>query len=176
MNTTDVQEDLRRLLEEENIGYLCTSDSSGTPHIAPMFFYYSFDTHELFFISDRKTRKVSNLLEVNSLAFTVDIRDRENPFNNRGVLLRGELVKLTDLSMELSEKSRGALRLFSEKYQGFIDTKIPGESLIQVVEKGESAFIRSFQDVLVTVSIYKITYWKGPFSVVFDPEKIITPP
>lgn len=176
MNPIDVRRDFKRLLSEEKIGYLCTSDASGTPHIAPMFFLYSFDTHELFFITDRKTRKVSNLLEVNTLAFTVDIRDRKNPFNNRGVLLRGELVKLTDLSLELSEKSRMALKLFSEKYQGIISIKTPKEQLPVTTEEGESALIRRFQDVLGTASIYQITYWKGPFSEVFKPEKILTPP
>lgn len=176
MNPIDVQKDLKRLLVKEKIGYLCTSNSSGTPHITPMFFLYSFDTHELFFITDRISRKVSNLLEVNSLAFTVDIRDRRNPFNNRGVLLRGELIKLTDLSMELSEKSLRALRLFSEKYRGVISVKTRREGLVQSDEEGESALIRRFQDVLGTADIHKITYWRGPFSKAFKPEKILTPP
>ncbi len=170
MNPVDLSRDFKRLLKEEKIGYLCTSDLSGTPHITPMFFLYSFETQELFFITDRKTRKVSNLLEMNNLAFTVDIRDIRNPFNNRGVLLRGEVVKLTDLSLELSEKSRRALRQFSDKYRGVIGVEAPDG------EDGESALIRRFQDVLVTASIYQITYWKGPFSHIFNPEKIITPP
>jgi nitroimidazol reductase NimA-like FMN-containing flavoprotein (pyridoxamine 5'-phosphate oxidase superfamily) len=176
MNPIEVKKDVQKLLEEERIGYLCTCDSAGVPHITPMFFLYSFENHELYFITDRKTRKVSNLLEVNQLAFTVDIRDRGNPFNNRGVLLRGELVKLTDLSIELSEKSRRALQLFSEKYRGVINVKAPWENLVQTKEEEETDLIRRFQDVLGTGSIHKITYWRGPFSMRFPPDKILTPP
>lgn len=156
MKLGDVEEDVKRLLEQQKIGYLCTSDSAGMPHVTPMFFLYSFPGHELYFITDRKTKKVSNLLEVRSLAFTVDIRDKENPFNNRGVLLRGELLKLTDLSLELSEKSRRALKSFSEKYRGVITAQPRAEE--------ESELIRRFHDVLITASIHQITYWRGPFS------------
>lgn len=175
MNPTEIRKDIRRLLEREKIGYLCTSDDRGMPHITPMFFLYSFDTHELYFITDRKTRKVSNLLKVTSLAFTVDIRDRKNPFNNRGVLLRGELMKLTDLSLELSDKSRRALKMFSEKYKGVIDIDVdvdveaPREILVTPQVREETAFLRRFHDVLCTCSIYQITYWKGPFSKVLRP-------
>jgi nitroimidazol reductase NimA-like FMN-containing flavoprotein (pyridoxamine 5'-phosphate oxidase superfamily) len=120
MKLDNVEEDVEALLKNQRIGYLCTADAKGVPHVTPMFFLYDFKRHELYFVTDRKSKKASNLLEVNNLAFTVDIRDRENPFNNRGVLLRGELLKLTDLSFELAEKSKTALKMFSEKYRGII--------------------------------------------------------
>jgi nitroimidazol reductase NimA-like FMN-containing flavoprotein (pyridoxamine 5'-phosphate oxidase superfamily) len=161
MKLEDVEEDVQRLLEQQKIGYLCTSDSAGMPHVTPMFFLFSFDSRELYFVTDRKTKKVSNLLEVSSLAFTVDIRDKENPFNNRGVLLRGELLKLTDLSLELAEKSKRALKSFSDKYRGVIAAEP------EFGAKEESELIRKFHDVLITASINQITYWRGPFSKIF---------
>jgi len=120
MELNNVEKDIEALLKNQRIGYLCTADAKGVPHVTPMFFLYDFRMHELYFVTDRKSKKASNLLEVSNLAFTVDIRDRENPFNNRGVLLRGELLKLTDLSFELAEKSKTALKMFSEKYRGII--------------------------------------------------------
>ncbi|MDP6613284.1 MAG: pyridoxamine 5'-phosphate oxidase family protein [Candidatus Hydrothermarchaeota archaeon] len=155
MNLDNVEEDMGALLKNQMVGYLCTADAKGVPHVTPMFFLYVFDKHELYFVTDRKSKKASNLLEVSNLAFTVDIRDRENPFNNRGVLLRGELLKLTDLSFELAEKSKTALKTFSEKYHGII------------AEEPMDEIIRRFHDVLVTAKIHQMTYWKGPFSRVF---------
>lgn len=123
MKLENVEKDMEALLKNQRIGYLCTANAKGMPHVTPMFFVYDFDKHELYFVTDRKSKKVSNLLEVSNLAFTVDIRDKKNPFNNRGVLLRGELLKLTDLSFELVEKSKTALKAFSEKYRGIIAGK-----------------------------------------------------
>jgi nitroimidazol reductase NimA-like FMN-containing flavoprotein (pyridoxamine 5'-phosphate oxidase superfamily) len=133
MELDNVEEDIEALLKNQRIGYLCTADARGMPHVTPMFFLYDFMRHELYFVTDRKSKKASNLLEVSNLAFTVDIRDRENPFNNRGVLLRGELLKLTDLSFELAEKSKTALKMFSEKYRGII-----AEEPIEPESKAES--------------------------------------
>lgn len=145
-----LEEDVRELLNER-IGYLCTSDPKGRPHITPIFFVYNFNSDEFYFISNIRSKKISNIFKVGAVALAVDIRDEENPFNNRGILIRGSIERVIDVSMRLAAEAKRALDLFFQKYMEFSPYVHP-----------KSEPFKTFYDLLVIAKARKITYWRGP--------------
>lgn len=138
-----MEEEIKDILANQKVAYLCTSDREGNPHITPVFFAYDFDRHEVYFVCRRSSKKMSNILKVRNIALTADIRDRENPFNNRGVLVNGEVFEITDLSAPMSKRSEKILGMLVQKY-------------------GKE--IENFKEMLVTVLADRTTYWRGPSS------------
>lgn len=170
MKLEKVEADLESLLRDQRIGYLCTADKGGVPHVTPMFFVYESSSHELYFVTDRKSKKASNLLEVSTLAFTIDVRDRKNFLNNRGVLLRGEMVKLTDLSFELAEKSKKALQAFTEKYRGIIsEAPIEPETEVEIEAPIKAEMLRKVD--LEDYVLAKKSPYDDYYALLFKTEK-----
>lgn len=147
-----MEEEIKDILANQKVAYLCTSDREGNPHVTPVFFAYDFDRHEIYFVCRRNSKKMSNISKVRNVALTADIRDTENPFNNRGVLVNGEVFETTDLSAPMSKRSEKILNLLSQKY-------------------GKE--IESFKEMLVTVLADRATYWRGPSSKTYVLQKKI---
>ncbi|MHC1586685.1 MAG: pyridoxamine 5'-phosphate oxidase family protein [Candidatus Hecatellaceae archaeon] len=81
-------ERLRWLLEEGFFAYFGTADAKGNPHVTPVTFI--FDGESIFTITSKYARKIRNLRENPKSAMLIDVRDPQDPRNNRAVLLQGE--------------------------------------------------------------------------------------
>ncbi len=119
----DAEQEIDNILRSQRVGYLCTSNGKNTPHATPIFFLYNFGSNEVVFLTDRRSKKLANLLENENVAFMADIRDAQNPFNNRGVMVKGKVTKITDLSLELSDKMKKLLDFFACKYEDVLSTE-----------------------------------------------------
>lgn len=119
----DAEQEIENILRSQRVGYLCTSDSKNNPHVTPIFFLYNFESNELLFLTARGSKKIANVLKNENVAFVADIRDVQNPFNNRGVMIKGVATKITDLSLELSDKPKKLLDLFVSKYGDILSTE-----------------------------------------------------
>ncbi|HJX22902.1 MAG TPA: pyridoxamine 5'-phosphate oxidase family protein [Candidatus Bathyarchaeia archaeon] len=79
------------LLEEGKVGFVGTSDKELQPHLTPVIFV--FVGNMLFFITSRISKKLKNIRENSKIAFLIDIRDENNLYNNRAVLLVGKAIE-----------------------------------------------------------------------------------
>jgi len=96
---------------------------------------------------------------------TVDVRDPENPFENRGVMVQGtaKVEKTIDqLSISQDTKLMRIYKGFNEKYPVLSEA----QSITQVK-------YQEFTEVLVKVHANRMVYWRGPqfVTVSFDREE-----
>ncbi|MFQ5891567.1 MAG: pyridoxamine 5'-phosphate oxidase family protein [Candidatus Methanofastidiosia archaeon] len=138
----EIGEEMHQILMECHIAYVCTSDAKNTPHVTPVFYLYDPFKKLIYFVSSERTKKIKNLKENPKVSLTVDIRDPNNPFRNRGVMVRG-LAEV--LMFELSDEFLKTFYLkFKHKYISVIE--IETEKL---------------EEVLVRIKPQSISFWHG---------------
>jgi len=88
------------------------------------------------------------------VCLTVDVRDPENPFNNRGVMVQGKatIEKTVDsLSAVKDKRLIGIYKAFYKKYP-----------ILSEAQTSTQVKYQEFSETLVRVRADKMVYWKGP--------------
>ncbi len=154
MNEEKMPTEIVEVLSKSHFAYFCTTDKNNQAHITPMFFLFNEKTNEIFVFAYSGSKKMKNIKVNPKVCLTVDVRDPENPFENRGVMVQGEAIteKTVDsFPVSQDKKLRNIFRNFSKKYPVLSEAKAP----TQVKYK-------EFAEVLVKVQANKMVYWKGP--------------
>jgi len=130
-----------------------------------MFFLFDEESNEIFVLSHYSSKKIKNIKANPKVCLTVDVRDPENPFENRGVMVQGtaKVEKTIDqLSISQDTKLMRIYKGFNEKYPVLSEA----QSITQVK-------YQEFTEVLVKVHANRMVYWRGPqfVTVSFDREE-----
>ncbi len=152
MNKKGLPSEIARVLKECHFAYLCTTGQYDQPHITPVFFLFNEKTNEIFIFVYSGSKKIINIKLNPKVCVTVDVRNRENPFENQGVMAHGEAIidKIVDsLSISQAENLMRIHKEFSKKYP-------------LISEAPTHVKYLEFADVLVKVRVNKMVYWKGP--------------
>lgn len=142
------------VLSSSHFAYLCTTDQNNQPHITPMFFVFHEESKDLFVVTSLKSKKMKNIRMNPKVSLTVDVRDPENPFNNRGVMVLGQAVvgKTVDsLSSTEDKKLVKAYKRFREKYP----------TLKEAQPKVLAEYLPT-SEALIRIVANKMVYWRGP--------------
>jgi uncharacterized protein YhbP (UPF0306 family) len=119
-----------------------------------MFFLFDEETNEIFVLSHSGSKKIKNIETNPKVCLTVDVRDPENPFENRGVMVQGTAVvekPVDPFSVSQDTKLMRIYKGFNQKYPVLSEA----QSLSQVS-------YQEFTEVLVRIRANKMVYWKGP--------------
>ncbi len=143
------------LLNEGRFGYVGTSDNDMTPHLTPVIFV--FDGHGIFFLVSKISKKLRNMRENPKIAFLVDIRDPNNLYNNRAVLLvgRAKVYSLLDATLNI-RKLLKVRSLFYEKYPKYVYRYKTEEDSLPLAWR-TTIFVSR---ILVGVEVEKMVYWR----------------
>lgn len=134
----------KRLLTEGTIAYFCTTDTRNNPHIVPAFFIFDLTECHAHFLFDRDSEEIRNLRSRPQISFAVDVRDHNNPVENKGVMVKGETT-LRESNRAEVEMER-VKQLFEEKY-GWS----PSGNFVW----------HDHDECLVDVTVKKISCWQG---------------
>ncbi len=164
MNEKKLPTEIIKVLRESHFAYFCTTDQNNQAHITPMFFLFDEKTNEIFVFAYSTSKKMKNMRVNPKVSLTVDVRDSENPFENRGVMVQGEAVikgTVDSVSISHDKKLKRIYTNFSEKYPVLSEARASTQVKYQ-----------DFAEVLVEVQADKAVYWKGPhfITVKFDRE------
>jgi nitroimidazol reductase NimA-like FMN-containing flavoprotein (pyridoxamine 5'-phosphate oxidase superfamily) len=157
MNKKKLPPQITEVLKESHFAYLCTTDQNNQPHITPMFFIFDEETKDIFVVTSRKSKKMKNIQVNPQVSLTVDVRDPDNPFNNRGVMVQGRVViekTLDSLSVAKDIKLIGIYKEFNKKYPILSEAKTSAQIEYQ-----------EFSETLVRVHADKMVYWRGPYFI-----------
>jgi len=163
MNKMKLPFKIIKVLRESHFVYFCTTDQGNQAHITPMFFLFDEKTNEIFVFAYSRSKKMKNIRVNPKVCLTVDVRDPENPFENRGVMVQGEarIEKTADpTSISLDKKLRRVYKDFSRKYPVLTEAQSPTQ-----------VRYREFREVLVKVRANKMVYWRGPYFVTVNFER-----
>lgn len=143
------------LLTEGKFGYVGTSDKQMNPHLTPVI--YAFDGHQVFFLVSKISKKLRNIAENPNIAFLVDMRDPNNLYNNRAVLITGKarVYSVLDASLHLLRVLR-VRSLFNKKYPEYIHHYRTRKELLPRAWR-TTIFVSR---MLVSVEVRKIVYWR----------------
>lgn len=143
------------ILNKSHFAYLCTTDQNNQPHITPMFFIFDEETKDTFVFTHPKSKKMRNIGVNPKVCLTVDVRDPQNPFENRGVMVQGD-AEIEKASDALSGEER-LLRIYKEFRQ-----KYPVLSEAQAPTRIEYP---ALTEALLRIRANRMVYWKGPHFV-----------
>jgi len=163
MRAKELPSEISSILRESHFAYFCTTDQDNQPHITPMFFLFDEKTNEIFVFTYLRSKKMKNIKVNPKVCLTVDVRDPENPFENRGVMVQGEAMieKTVDShSISLDKKLMRIYKDFSRKYP-----------LLNEIETTTHVKYQRFTEVLVKVQASKMVYWKGPHFLTINFER-----
>ncbi|HKZ94169.1 MAG TPA: pyridoxamine 5'-phosphate oxidase family protein [Candidatus Bathyarchaeia archaeon] len=143
------------LLNEGKFGYVGTSDQQMTPHLTPVIFV--FDGRRAFFVVSKISKKLRNMKENAKIAFLVDMRDPNNLYNNRAVLLMGraKVYKVSDAILRFSSLLR-IRRLFRLKYPEYVG-KYEAEQEHLPLAWRTTVFVSR---MLVEIQVERMLYWR----------------
>lgn len=150
-----------QVLKESHFAYLCTTDRRNQPHVTPMFFIFDEETRDIFVVTSLRSKKMSNIRVNPQVSLTVDVRDPENPFNNRGVMVQGEAVVEKPLNSLSAVQDKELLRVYSafQKKYPILASQPQDTSRIEY---------RGFSEALVRVYARKMVYWRGHSFITVD--------
>ncbi len=149
-----------KVLGESHFAYFCTTDQNNQAHITPMFFLLDEKMSEIFVFACYRSKKMKNIKVNPKVCLTVDVRDTENPFENRGVMVQGEatIEKTVDSSsISLDKKLSRIYKKLGKKYPVLRETRATTR-----------VKYREFTEALVKVLPNKMVYWKGPNFITVD--------
>lgn len=111
--------DILELVNEGRFAYIGTSSRKTMPHVTPVI--YVFSEGSLYFVTSRVSKKLKNLRENERAAFLIDLRDPNDIYKNKALLISGKVKIYTVLDAFLRFPSMyKAGRLFYEKYPGYM--------------------------------------------------------
>lgn len=119
-----------------------------------MFFILDKEGNDFYVVTSSGSKKMKNIRVNPKVSLTIDIRDRLNPFNNRGVMVQGEAYvekTVNSLGVVRDEKLVKAYKSFREKYP-----------VLQRVHTPFAAEYKRFSETLIRIVPSKMVYWRGP--------------
>ncbi len=128
-----------------------------------MFFIFDEETKDVFVVTSLKSKKMKNIQVNPQVSLTVDVRDTNNPLNNRGVMVQGKAAvekTLDSLSAAEDTKLIRVYKAFNKKYHILSEAKTSAQ-----VEYQE------FSETLVRVRADKMVYWRGPYFITVNFER-----
>lgn len=154
-----------QVLKDCHFAYLCTTDRHKQPHITPMFFIFDEETRDIFIITSLRSKKMRNIRNNSQVSLTVDVRDPENPFNNRGVMVQGEARIEKTIDSLSAVQDKGLMRVydaFQKKYP-VLASRVQGATQIQY---------QGFTEAILRICARKMVYWRGPHFITanFNPQ------
>jgi len=154
LTTQELPVEITQILRDTHFAYFCTTDRNNQPHITPMFFVFDEESREAFVFTHSGSKKIENIKFNPKVCLTVDVRDPDNPFENRGVMVQGEaVVEAAFHPFGISQDERLA-RIFRSFYQ-----KYP---VIREMQFSAQYAQKESTEVLIKVKARKMVYWKGP--------------
>jgi len=163
LTTGELPSEITQILRDTHFAYFCTTDKDNQPHITPMFFIFDEESREAFVFTHLKSKKIENIELNPKVCLTVDVRDPDDPFENRGVMVQGEaVVDVTFRSLGVDQDDRlvKILSKFDRKYPVIRETRFSLQGARQ-----DSA------EVLVKVKARKMVYWKGPHFITVNVDR-----
>lgn len=154
MSVKKLPPEISELLSKSHFAYFCTTDQENRVHITPMFFLFDEELNEIFVLSYSNSKKIKNIKSNPKVCLTVDVRDPENPFENRGVMVQGtaSIEKADDpFAISQDKKLMKVFKSFNEKYPVLSEAQSTAQVRYQ-----------EFSEVLVSVHATRMVYWKGP--------------
>lgn len=145
--------EMTTVLIECHFAYLCTTDRSNQPHIAPMFYLFDEETSNLHVITSTESKKMRNIQDNPNVCLTIDIRDPTNPFNNRGVMVQGKATVCYSVDSSSAIKDEKIIQAFER-----FEKKYP----ILKKEHPITEEYKKFSQNLVRITPTKMVYWRGP--------------
>jgi len=152
-----------KILKESHFAYLCTTDQNNQSYITPMFFFFDEKTKDVLVFTHSKSRKIKNMRANPKVCITVDVRDPQNPFENRGVMVQGEAateVPVDSFSIIEDKQLMGIYKEFSKKYPALSETPMHSET-----QAPRHLKYQELTEALVRVRPNKMVYWRGPHFV-----------
>lgn len=135
------------LLTNYQFAYLCTLDRHNQPHVTPMFFIFDPATFNIIFLTEERSKKVSNIKANLRVSITIDERDPHNPFHNRGVTIQGSAELKVVLPQGDNHELEAIVKMFDEKYAPLKERRELG--------------VGEIRDVIIKVNPTSMTYWEG---------------
>ncbi len=160
MNKKNLPPQITEILRKKHFAYLCTIDQNNQPHITPMFFIFYEKTKDIFVVTSLKSKKMKNIQVNPQVSLTVDVRDSDNPFNNRGVMVQGKAIiekTIDSLSAAKDAKLIEIYKVFQKKYPVISEAKTSAQ-----------VKYHEFSETLVRVHPDKMVYWRGPYFITVD--------
>jgi nitroimidazol reductase NimA-like FMN-containing flavoprotein (pyridoxamine 5'-phosphate oxidase superfamily) len=96
----EIPEEALRILKSGFFSYLGTSEAGCLPHLTAMFYVWHDPSKQIYMITTRGSRKISNIRKNTKVCVTVDERNAVLPAANRGVMIKGRAMMV---EMELVE-------------------------------------------------------------------------
>lgn len=163
MKMKDLTPEMLDVLRESHFAYLCTTDWHNQSHITPMFFIFHDRTRDILVFTNLKSKKMENMRVNPKVCLTVDVRDPQNPFENRGVMVQGEATieaSVDAFSITQDERLMKIYKEFRKKYP--VLRKAPASIEGQAPARLKPAMPT---EALVKVRPNKMVYWRGPHFV-----------
>lgn len=148
-------DEIKQLLKTGRFAYFGSSDGHGRPHITPVI--YVFDGRSAFIITAKVSKKLKNLKENRNAAILIDIRNPEEPLNNRAALLRGKatVYGVTRVLAHPIQMLR-LRRLFHRKYPAYVKKYAEKGHLLPAAWRTTLLLRR----LIVRVDVESMLYWK----------------
>lgn len=156
------------------------------PHIATIFYAFDLKTETIYFITSPTSKKYRNLSHYPKISLTIDRRDSHDPFNNKGILVRGTALPLyhfwspeLKFTLEAIKKEQRSINLFNSyikrRYIAREDYKA-SETILRILSLFQQKYPQflatpgrdvevvkgSLERVIVQMDIVSISYWRGP--------------
>lgn len=147
---------MTKILEESHFAYLSTTDQDNQPRIAPMFFVFDEKTQDVLLFTHSSSKKLKNMRVNPKVCLTVDVRDPQNPFENRGVMVQGDAVIERAADSFSVVQNKELMRIYKE-----FSIKYPVLGRAEA-ETSTRPKYEEFTEELVRVRARKMVYWKGP--------------
>jgi general stress protein 26 len=130
-----------------------------------MFFIFDEETRDIFIITSLRSKKMRNIRDNSQVSLTVDVRDPEDPFNNRGVMVVGEAKVEKTIDSLSAVRDKELMRV----YDAF-QKKYP--VLASRAQRATQIEYQRFTEVLLRICARKMVYWRGPrfITVNFNPQ------
>ncbi|KXB03219.1 hypothetical protein AKJ48_04090 [candidate division MSBL1 archaeon SCGC-AAA261O19] len=146
---------IKELLKNGKFAYFGTSDENGQTHITPLIFV--FDGRSVFIVTSKISKKLKNLQENPHAAVLIDVRDLENPTDNRAALLRGKTTTYSVFhALAHPIQMLRLRRLFQQKYPKYV--KKYDERMDELPEAWRTALF--IHRTLVRVDVEDMVYWE----------------
>jgi len=131
-----------------------------------MFFIFDEETRDILVFTHSKSKKMINIRVNPKVCLTVDVRDPQNPFENRGVMVQGEAIiegSADAFSIVKDDKLMRIYKEFSKKYPVLSAEPASSEDQMEIQLK-----YRELTEALVKVRAKRMVYWRGPHFVTVD--------
>lgn len=148
-------DEIKDLLKTGRFAYFGTSDRHGRPHVTPVI--YIFDGRSAFIITAKVSKKLKNVRENPKATLLIDIRDPEEPLNNRATLLGGRAVIYGALRVIAHPIQMLRLRrLFAKKYPAYVKKYREKGHLLPAAWRTTILLRR----LVIRVDVEKMLYWR----------------